>query len=60
MLHVLNQTLRTQATGLKIQAQAMAVQNKKDKDETREFLSNATVLNEALKHQKATFERPRF
>jgi Asp-tRNA(Asn)/Glu-tRNA(Gln) amidotransferase C subunit len=60
MLHVMNQNLRTQATGLKLQAQAMAVQNKKDKDSTREYLSNAQVLKTAMKNEDINFQVPRF
>jgi hypothetical protein len=60
MLHVMNQNLRTQATGLKLQAQAMAVQNKKDKDSTRGFLSNAEVLKTAMKSEDVNFQVPRF
>ncbi len=60
MLHVMNQNLRTQATGLKLQAQSMALQNKKDKDSTREFLSNAETLRVAMKNEKAQFNAPRF
>lgn len=60
MLHVMNQNLRAQATGLKLQAQSMALQNKKDKDSTREFLSNSETLRVAMKNEKAEFKAPRF
>lgn len=60
MLHVMNQNLRTQATGLKLQAQSMALQNKKDKDSTREFLSNSETLRVAMKNEKVEFKAPRF
>ncbi len=60
MIHVLNQGLRAQATGLKLQAQTMAAQTKKDKDATREYLSTATSLKIAMKSQKAQFKTPRF
>ncbi|MGE4133296.1 MAG: hypothetical protein AB7F86_16755 [Bdellovibrionales bacterium] len=60
VLHVMNQSLRTQGTGLKLQAQAMALQNKKEKDATREYLSNANALKVAMKSQKADFNVPRF
>jgi hypothetical protein len=60
MLHVLNQGLRTQATGLKLQAQAMAVANKKEKDSTREYLANAETLKYAMKSERAEFKAPRF
>lgn len=60
MLHVMNQSLRTQATGLKLQAQTMALQNKKDKDSTREYLETAQVLASAMKNEKPQFQAPRF
>lgn len=60
MLHVMNQNLRAQATGLKLQAQSMALQNKKDKDSTRAFLSNSETLRVAMKNEKAEFKAPRF
>lgn len=60
MLHVMNQNLRAQATGLKLQAQTMALQNKKDKDSTREFLSNSETLRVAMKNEKVEFKAPRF
>lgn len=60
MLQVLNQTLRTQATGLKLQAQTMAVANKKDKDSTKQYLETANTLRLAMKNEKTQFSPPRF
>lgn len=60
VLHVMNQSLRTQGTGLKLQAQVMALQNKKEKDLTREYLSNANALKVAMKSAKTDFKVPRF
>ncbi|RYZ82977.1 MAG: hypothetical protein EOP06_20770 [Proteobacteria bacterium] len=60
MLNVQNQMLRTQATGLKLQAQAMALQNRKDKEQTRQTLQNGTALRTALRSQSTKFELPRF
>lgn len=60
MLHVMNQNLRAQATGLKLQAQSMALQNKKEKDSTREFLASSESLRSAMKNEKAKFIAPRF
>jgi hypothetical protein len=60
MLNVQNQMLRTQATGLKLQAQAMALQNRKDKEQTREVLRNGTALKSALAAQPTKFTLPRF
>ena len=60
MLQVMNQSLRTQATGLKLQAQTMAVQNKKEKDSTKEYLETANTLRVAMKNEKVQFVAPRF
>lgn len=60
MLQVMNQTLRTQATGLKLQAQSMAVQNKKEKDSTKEYLSTANTLKMAMQKSEHKFTAPRF
>lgn len=60
MLHVMNQNLRTQATGLKLQAQSMALNNKKDKDSTQKFLETADTLRNAMKNETAKFQSPRF
>lgn len=60
MLQVMNQSLRTQATGLKLQAQTMAVQNKKEKDSTKQYLETANTLRIAMKNEKIQFEAPRF
>ena len=60
MLQVMNQSLRTQATGLKLQAQTMAVQNKKEKDSTKQFLETANTLRVAMKKEKIQFVAPRF
>lgn len=60
MLQVMNQSLRTQATGLKLQAQTMAVQNKKEKDSTRQYLETANTLRAAMKKEKIQFTAPRF
>lgn len=60
MLQVMNQSLRTQATGLKLQAQSIALQNKKDKDSTKEYLATASTLKTAMKTEKIQFKAPRF
>ncbi len=60
MLQVMNQSLRTQATGLKLQAQTMAVQNKKEKDSTKQYLETANTLRLAMKKEKIQFVAPRF
>ncbi len=60
VLHVMNQTLRTQATGIKLQAQTIALNNKKEKDSTREYLNTANTLKQAMKSENFKFQSPRF
>jgi len=60
VIHVMNQQLRAQATGLKLQAQALAVQNKKVKAETTEYLSQTKVIGESLGQYKFQPRLPRF
>jgi hypothetical protein len=60
MLHIENETLRTQATGLKLQAQAFALTNRKEKDRTRQMLESAENLRTALSATEPKFELPRF
>ena len=60
MLNVMNQNLRAQATGLKIQAQSLALQNQKDKEYVRHLLDSSQKLNVALKNQDTRFNVPRF
>jgi hypothetical protein len=60
MLHVLDQQLRTQATSLKLQAQGLAIQNKKDKDATRFMIDSSKQLSNSMKFEKTSFEIPRF
>jgi len=60
MLHVMNQSLRAQATGLKIQAQTLAIQNHKDKEMTRHSVDASNSLQAAMKNEKDSFEIPRF
>lgn len=60
MLNLQNEMLRTQGTGLKLQAQALALQNRKDKERTRQMVDGANNLNSALAGVSPTFELPRF
>lgn len=59
MLHVMNASLRAQATSLKLQAQSMGVQNRQDKEETRYTVSSNQAIEKAFQ-RKATFGLPRF
>ena len=60
MLHVLNQQLRAQATGLKLQSQSLALENKKEKDSSRLMLESSGSLALAMKNDKIKFDMPRF
>jgi ABC-type multidrug transport system fused ATPase/permease subunit len=60
MLNLQNEMLRTQGTGLKLQAQSLALQNRKDKERTRQMTDTADKLNSALAGQNPKFELPRF
>ena len=59
MLHVMNQSLRAQATGLKLQAQVLAIQNRKDKEGSRQLLADADSLSTAMKTESIKFSIPR-
>ncbi len=60
VIEVLNQSLRAQATALKLQGQALALTNKREKDETKNFLEASDELNTAVKSEKVDFSVPRF
>jgi hypothetical protein len=60
MMHIQTETLRAQATGLKIQAQALAVQNRKDKEQSKQVVSTAEKLEAALTAQQPQFILPKF
>jgi len=60
MIHVLNQSMRAQATGLKLQAQTLALQNHKEKAETRYLVKVSKELQSGLKEKGPSFDIPRF
>ena len=60
LIHVMNQQLRATATGLKMQAQTMAVQNRKEKTETAEYLIQMRTLQGAMQKNDIKFQFPRF
>lgn len=60
VLHVLNESLRTQSTGMKLQAQMMAVENKKEKDWTRHMSDSSLELSQGMKNSNLEFQVPRF
>jgi hypothetical protein len=60
IIHVLNQQLRATGQGLKLQAQAMAVQNKREKDSTAQYLKEGALLKQRMMTANPTFDVPRF
>lgn len=60
MLNLQNEMLRTQATGLKLQAQALALQNRRDKEKTRQMVEGSSKLQNALANTSTNFDLPRF
>ena len=60
MIHVMNQQLRATGQGLKLQAQMMANQNKKEKDQTAQYLQESDSLKAKMVSINPTFEVPRF
>lgn len=60
LIHVLNQQLRAQATGLKLNAQHLAIENKKEKAQAEQFLKESNTLKAAMKTNNVSFSLPRF
>lgn len=60
MIQVLNQMLRAQATSMKLQAQNLALENRRDKEGTRHYLDATSQLTNAMKTQLISFQPPRF
>ncbi len=60
VIHVMNQQMRATGQGLKLQAQAMAVQNKKEKDQTEQYIKESQALKERMTSINPTFQVPRF
>jgi hypothetical protein len=60
MIHVMDQQMRATGHGLKLQAQAMAVQNKKEKEGVEQYLKEGKVLKERMQALNPTFQLPRF
>lgn len=59
MLTVMNQSLRAQASGLKLQAQAMAAQNHKDKQFAEQVQNSSKNLRVAMHGTNPAFDIPR-
>jgi hypothetical protein len=60
MMHIQTETLRAQATSLKLQAHAMAVQNRKDKEQSKQIVSTSEKLQAFIQNQKPQFNLPKF
>jgi hypothetical protein len=60
LIHVMDQQMRAQGQGLKLQAQAMAVENKKEKDHTEQYIKEGQALEERMTALNPTFQVPRF
>jgi len=60
MLHVMNQSLRTQATGLKLQAQSLELTNRREKESSRAIVQNNLDLKNAMSDANPKFQTPRF
>lgn len=60
MIHVMNQQIRASGQGLKLQAQALALQNKQEKDKTEQYLKEGEKLKNKMQSLDAKFEAPRF
>lgn len=60
MLNVMNESLRTQASSLKLQAQTLAIENRRDKEMTTHLLTSSNQLSSAMKSEPADFTIPRF
>lgn len=60
MIHVMNQQIRATGQGLKLQAQALAIQNKQEKDKTAQYLKEGQVLGKKMRTVSAEFNTPRF
>lgn len=60
MIHVMNQQMRAQGQGLKLQAQTLAVQNKKDKDQTDQYLREGVNLKNKMIALNPEFKVMRF
>lgn len=60
MVHVMSRQIQAQGQTMKIQAQTLAIQNKREKDDTRAYLDQSGTLKAAMKTKNVNFEFPRF
>lgn len=59
MVQAQNQSLRTEASQLKLQAQALARENRQDKEQTRRVIHEAKTLKNAMQSSRTRFQTPR-
>lgn len=59
-LQAQNQVIRLQSSSLKLQAQKLANENKKEKEETKLFLESSQNLKKAMDEKKDNYKTPRF
>ena len=59
-LQAQNQVIRLQSSSLKLQAQKLANENKKEKAETKLFLESSQNLKKAMDEKKDNYKTPRF
>jgi len=60
LIHIMDQQMRATGQGLKLQAQALAIQNKKEKDQTQEYLKEGDLLKQQMISTNVDFVEPRF
>lgn len=60
MVQAQNQALRTEASQLKLQAQALARENRQDKEQTKRVIYETKALKDAMKMSETKFQTPRF
>jgi hypothetical protein len=60
VIQVLNQNLRAQATLLKMNAQDIAVRNRREKAQTSQFVESGKALKSLMKNEPVRFQVPRF
>jgi len=60
VVQVMNESLRAQASGIKLDAQRLVNENQKEKQETRQFQNATKGLSNSLKHHESTFITPKF
>lgn len=60
LIHVADQQLRATGQGLKMQAQAMAMANKHEKDQTAQYLKEGSLLRDKMMSLNSDFNVPRF